>query len=82
MVEDDWEFYDWDKSKSKPTIVKTVAKVEKIEENDLEKLINLNQVKKYQESITKLFDQGETNTNILQYKQSVLNLLKLKSKSN
>lgn len=69
--------FKWDSSKSKQNILQSVAKQENIQ--DESELVNLPKVKEYKENLTKMFNQGETETNILEYKKSVLNLLKVKS---
>ncbi|CAF0731471.1 unnamed protein product [Brachionus calyciflorus] len=77
ITEDDMRTFEWEKSKSKENILNTIRNIEKIE--DETQAVNLKQVKTYQNNLSKIFNEGETDTNILQYKQSVLNLLKIKT---
>lgn len=69
--------FKWDQSKSKSNILKTVVSIEKLENEG--KANDMEQVKTYKKNLTKMFNEGETETNILLYKNSVLNMLKLKS---
>lgn len=69
--------FKWDQSKSKQNILDTVSRIENL--SDREKVADLKQVKEYKENLTKIFNQGENNVNLSQYKQNVLNILKIKT---
>lgn len=70
----------WEQSKSKENILETLKKIEKTETLNSESLNKIETVKNYKEDLTKIFDAGESKENIESYKNSVLNLLKLKNK--
>ena len=70
--------YDWNVSKSKGNIIKIVKSVEGENKNE-ETIVKSASVTEYKKNLTKMFNEGETYQNMLSYKNSVLNLLKLKS---
>ena len=78
MSEEDRPRFVWEKTKSKENILKTLGKIEKSEIEALEKS---EKVKEYKENLSKLFDEGESNANIEDYKNTVLSMLKLQSKA-
>lgn len=77
ITEEDMLEFKWDQSKSKQNMIDTVSRIESL--SDKEKVADLKQVKEYKENLTKIFSQGENNFNLSQYKQNVLNILKIKT---
>lgn len=78
MTEADRHKFDWNLSRSKENIVNTLSKIDN-QVSDQQQIINSDSVQTYKTNLTKMFDEGETDQNILLYKQSVLNLLKIKT---
>lgn len=75
MTEYDMPKYTWEKSQSKRNIEAF------LKQENAESLLKSDQVGKYKDSLSKIFDQGETKENILSYKKSVLDLLKINNNS-
>jgi hypothetical protein len=75
MTEQDRSEYDWNLSESKKNIVDFVKKTDGKSEADI---INSGVVSNYKENLTQMFNKGETDKNLSSYKQSVLDMLKLK----
>ena len=73
ITEDDRLKYDWETSKSHTNIMKTV------EQMPSNVAATPNDLNEYKTSVTQVFDEGESAANLAAYKQSVLNLLKMKN---
>jgi len=77
MTENDRLKFLWEKSKSKENITQIISKIDSSKLNNLQ---DLSEIKEYEKDITSLFNEGESKQNIDSYKQSVLGLLRMKSK--
>jgi hypothetical protein len=82
ITEADLMEYDWNMSQSKKNIVDLVKRIDEIKDDknitDEEEIVSLEPVKKYSKELTRMFDKGETSENLSSYKNSVLEMLKLK----
>ena len=72
MTEEDSSHFEWEKSRSKNNIMNTLSK---------EQLENNEKIQDYKNNLTKVFEEGDSLTNMNAYKDSVIKLLNLKKKS-
>ena len=72
MTEEDSIHFEWEKSRSKKNIMNTLSK---------EQLENDEKIKDYKNNLTKMFEEGDSLTNMNSYKDSVIKLLNLNKKS-
>ncbi|XP_014243890.1 28S ribosomal protein S35, mitochondrial [Cimex lectularius] len=68
-IEDDMEYYDWDKSKSKENIMNTL----KMSNN--ENKMESKEVEEYKNAVVAVFDEGENDYNWNRYKEASVNIL-------
>lgn len=71
-VEADMEYYDWQNNKSKET-VETILKWGKSSDTPIKSTDD------FAKSVEKIFNEGENQQNLLEYKEEVLKLLELKN---
>ena len=71
----DWERYYFDKSPCFEAVVEYLKKVEKRESLDPQEVLQRKEVQAYGGAVTRLFDEGESEESLQQYKAAVVNLL-------
>lgn len=71
----DWERYYFDKSPCLKHLVEYLKKVEKKDSLEPQEVLDRSDVKMYGQAVSKLFDEGESEETIDDYKDSVLKLL-------
>ncbi|XP_069759882.1 small ribosomal subunit protein mS35 isoform X3 [Narcine bancroftii] len=81
-TEADMDEFIWENSQSEKNALETIFRMkeaEKIPSIPREELVNSSEIKNYKKSVMNIKNEGETEDSILQYKECVKNLLKLKS---
>lgn len=71
-VEADMEYYDWQTNKSKESIEKILRWSKSMDEP-------IKSTDTFAKSVEKIFNEGENESNLLEYKEEVLKLLELKN---
>ncbi|KAI4874315.1 hypothetical protein NFI96_013944 [Prochilodus magdalenae] len=76
----DMEEYVWEDSPSQKNILETLLRMQPLEEKEggvQEELLGRAEVQEYKDSVTKLKNEGETESNMQQYKEAVKKLLNI-----
>ncbi|XP_061917231.1 small ribosomal subunit protein mS35 [Entelurus aequoreus] len=75
----DMEEYYWEDSPSQKNIMDTLLRTEAVtaEDGRREQLLGRSEVQEYKDSVTRLKNQGESESAMLQYKEAVMKVLKL-----
>ncbi|KAI4493095.1 hypothetical protein M0802_009645 [Mischocyttarus mexicanus] len=74
--EPDMEYYDWDKSKSRQSLIKLCTWPETSTDVDIE---SISSATEYKMAVSELINQGEDENSLTKYKEAVKNILNLKS---
>lgn len=77
MTEEDYASFEWEKTKSKENVLEALAKVEASGESH-ESLLKSRKISQYKDSVKRVFDEGESQANLNDYKKSVMDILNLK----